>query len=789
MPPEDMFIDIDAMSVLVAVKMTKMRAIIERTLAQLGLGKQIYYAESGAEALGQLKTTRVDIVLIDHDLTGINREPLADAMKKVPGLKHVPVIFLIPEPEKAKPEKERVSISPPLVPAVMDEKIRRIVNEFNLPDEATRLARRADEYEEKKNLAAAVRYMRTAVRLKPDNRFMAKELTRLKALTGYDDSEEEPDPASERPEKPVRRPGEMEASVFIEIDTMSILIVDNAKNMRTIIKRTLNSLGLGKTYHFAENGSRALKLMKDCHVDFVISAWQMPVMNGKLLLTAMGRDKKLRDVPILILPTDRAEEATAIEFRTPGSYFLSKPLVPARLEDKIRSAVSAVNFPDEAACLARKARDYEDEGNPAAAIRYLKTALRLKPDDSPMKRELSQLYIKAGKHDRAKALEHSRPTAVMASGPVPVQAQHIEMEDMSVLIVDDLKSTRTMIKKIMKKLGLGKEFHYAQNGSEALEILKTCDVDIVISDWQMPVMNGKQLLAAMKEDKKLRDIPVLILTADSEEEMRMDVADTRVDAYLPKPVKPQVLESRIRSVVEDFNYPDEAAVLTRKARDYEEKGNLKSAIRYMQAAVRIAPGDARLLKKLSRLFADDDNAENSEEALLKTVEVDPDDAVSHFLVTQLHWKKQNWEEAVSAGIRTLRLTHKFNTEMFEYGKGLLQRGHNELAVTLFERIIIKTKKGFPLKKQILDLCIEKDEINYAKTLVHELLREFPANHELLYSAGLVYDTLNDHDKALEYYLKADEKNVNPFETKMRLARIYSIRQESEKAEKYLAQVF
>lgn len=791
---DDMFIDMDDLSLLLAVKTKQMRTILKKMLAQLGIGKTVHVAESGLEALNLLQTTPVDLLLFDRDMAGDNRETLARSLQQDFRLKHLPMVILDPDSDAEGLERPSVGpaqacLAPPLVPAVLDETIRTIVHAYNCPDEAARLARRASEYESREKLRAAVRYLKIAVRLKPGDRFMAGELARVSARAAGDGAVGADETGLE--DDTCRLPGDGEQPLFIEIDDMSVLVVDSTKNMRTVIKKMLKTLGLGQKFHFAENGSLALQLMKKIRVDFVVSSWQMPVMNGKQLISAMGQNKKLRDIPVLILTADPEEEIAAKASRTLSSDSLAKPLAPLKLEAKIRAAVLAVNYPDEAACLARKAWDYADEENLNAAIRYLRIALRLKPDDVALKHCLSRFYIRAGQPDQAKALEQDAPAAVQSPGPVPVfrQAGFIEIENMSVLIVDDMKNTRTIIKKTMKNLGLGKTFHYAADGAEALEILKSRHMDIVISDWQMPVMDGEALLSAMKKDKKLRDIPVVLLTANSEKKMRMDVAETQADAYLTKPAKPLALEEKIRSVVENFNYPDEASVLIRKARDYEENGEFKSAIRYLQTAIRVKPGDSRLVRKLSQMYTRAGHVAKAQETLLKTIEVDPMDAVSHFMISRQYWEQEEWEESVLAGIKTLGLTNRFDPELIACGEELLDRGENRLAVQLLERIINKTGKGLALKKRILALCIKKKELEYAKALVGNLVKEYPSDTDLFFSAGLVYEAVDDWDKAVEYFLLADEHFVKPVETKFRLARIFSWQQDYERADHLLARIF
>ena len=95
----------------------------------------------------------------------------------------------------------------------------------------------------------------------------------------------------------------------------------------------------------------------------------------------------------------------------------------------------------------------------------------------------------------------------------------IELSTMTVVIADDIESMCKSIRGMMKVLGYGRTFFLAHNGADALKIIREQPVDLLIVDWNMPIMNGVQVLEQIREDEDLRDLPVIMVTAQANRDM------------------------------------------------------------------------------------------------------------------------------------------------------------------------------------------------------------------------------------------------------------------------------
>ena len=128
----------------------------------------------------------------------------------------------------------------------------------------------------------------------------------------------------------------------------------------------------------------------------------------------------------------------------------------------------------------------------------------------------------------------------------------------NVLIVDDSSSMRAIIKKIIKVSGFGVgEFVAAADGKEALKMLADKWVDIVLTDINMPRMNGMELIAEMKKDELMRSIPVVMVTTEGSEKKMQEAMGLGASGYVTKPFLPEDIKKTLSSIMgEEYGQKD-----------------------------------------------------------------------------------------------------------------------------------------------------------------------------------------------------------------------------------------
>ena len=117
----------------------------------------------------------------------------------------------------------------------------------------------------------------------------------------------------------------------------------------------------------------------------------------------------------------------------------------------------------------------------------------------------------------------------------------------NVLLVEDEKSIITLIKYNLEKEGF--KVFCAETGEEALKIIKEKTLDVVILDWMLPDFSGIEVCRQIKKDKKLKNIPVLILTAKGEPDDKIKGLEVGADDYVTKPFNNKELLLRIKSLI------------------------------------------------------------------------------------------------------------------------------------------------------------------------------------------------------------------------------------------------
>ncbi len=121
-------------------------------------------------------------------------------------------------------------------------------------------------------------------------------------------------------------------------------------------------------------------------------------------------------------------------------------------------------------------------------------------------------------------------------------------KNINVLIVDDYKTMLRIIRNLLRQL----EFHNvdeATDGAQALSMLRAGNYGLVISDWNMQPMTGLQLLQEIRADSKLKNLPFIMVTAESKTENVIAAKQAGVSNYIVKPFNAETLKEKIEKVL------------------------------------------------------------------------------------------------------------------------------------------------------------------------------------------------------------------------------------------------
>ena len=122
-------------------------------------------------------------------------------------------------------------------------------------------------------------------------------------------------------------------------------------------------------------------------------------------------------------------------------------------------------------------------------------------------------------------------------------------KDLKFLVVDDFSTMRRIVRNLLKELGFTNVYE-AEDGADALTKLRNSAIDFVITDWNMPNMDGLELLKNIRSDAGLAATPVLMVTAEAKKENIIAAAQAGASGYVVKPFTAAILEEKLNKIFE-----------------------------------------------------------------------------------------------------------------------------------------------------------------------------------------------------------------------------------------------
>jgi two-component system chemotaxis response regulator CheY len=118
-----------------------------------------------------------------------------------------------------------------------------------------------------------------------------------------------------------------------------------------------------------------------------------------------------------------------------------------------------------------------------------------------------------------------------------------------ILVVDDFSTMRRIVKNVLKQLGYD-NVEEAEDGTQALSKLKNGGFGFMVSDWNMPNMDGLELLKNIRADAVLKDLPILMVTAEAEKEKVVTAIQAGVNNYIVKPFTAEIFSEKMERIFE-----------------------------------------------------------------------------------------------------------------------------------------------------------------------------------------------------------------------------------------------
>ena len=132
--------------------------------------------------------------------------------------------------------------------------------------------------------------------------------------------------------------------------------------------------------------------------------------------------------------------------------------------------------------------------------------------------------------------------------PSEINVIDIDLESLRVLVVDDSKTARRFVRRVLESLGL-ERFWEATNGREAVELIRDQMFDLVVTDYNMPEMDGKELVAYIRNESNQPTVPVMMVTSEANEGRLQAVQQAGVSAVCDKPFEPANVRQMLEQIL------------------------------------------------------------------------------------------------------------------------------------------------------------------------------------------------------------------------------------------------
>jgi len=364
----------------------------------------------------------------------------------------------------------------------------------------------------------------------------------------------------------------------------------------------------------------------------------------------------------------------------------------------------------------------------------------------------------------------------------------IDIHKMTVLIVDDMIAMCKSIHTMMRVIGYGKSFLFANTGQDALDMLHKDSIDLVLLDYNMPGITGAEVLNHIRENRDLRDLPVLMVTAHAYGDYVAEAAESEIDAYLLKPLTVKLLEEKISLVVEKANNPPPMVEHLKKAMNLEDEGDIDAAVEETKLAMKADPHSSRPIRDLGYYCLKKNDLKEAERWLLKAAEMNYLDVFACHYLGELYLKLNDIEKAQHYFEKAMKISPRHLSRGINFGKTLVQRKMIKRAIQVFDEALKLSKSTIELKEEIADFCIEEGASEYAVKLLEPILKEKPNRVDLFFKLGKALEDSGDIKKAVVYLVKASGVDKKNLEIKIHLAKDYLTLGKPIFAEKILKKV-
>lgn len=325
-------------------------------------------------------------------------------------------------------------------------------------------------------------------------------------------------------------------------------------------------------------------------------------------------------------------------------------------------------------------------------------------------------------------------------------------KNISVLVVEDILSARETVIHLLRALGFS-SFVEAENGAEALDKLDRHPVGLIISDWNMPRLNGLGLLRAVRARESVKQVPFVFLTSRTEVEDVALASDLGVSGYLIKPVTIKAMAEVVNRIF-SRTFEQDFEMLKAEVRTHLEAGDPAMAEELLRRFEQLHPAKrAQIRFELAKMLMDAKDFDRAEVCLRGILETTPLFAKGWEMLARVKSWQAMWDEALLAVDQAIAISPNNTDYHLLRGTVNLHRGDMHEARKRFMTALNIDRKNDQIKQDIWNAYVDLD-------LVDEVQREFGSyifsslNCDTLNNMAVAYRRQGELGRAVEIYRAA-----------------------------------
>lgn len=365
----------------------------------------------------------------------------------------------------------------------------------------------------------------------------------------------------------------------------------------------------------------------------------------------------------------------------------------------------------------------------------------------------------------------------------------IDIQHMNILIADDMENMCKSIRSMLKVISIGEQFFYAYDGHEAWKVLEGRErIDLAILDWNMPGMTGMDLLDRIRDDRRLRDLPVVMVTAEANREIVAEAAESDIDAYILKPITVKALEERIMMVIGRANNPPPMQYHLKRVRDLEESGDIDGAIQEAVLARDASTSSSRPVRELGYLYFKKGDMDQAEKWFLKAAGMNDMDVFAFHYLGDLYLRKGDMDNASKCYERAMHISPRHLERGMNFGRILLEKGMSGKAVKVFQKIIDLADDPISLREDIASICMDRGEYGFAIQLYTFILQQIPNRFDIMSHLVDAHVRSGESKKAMPYLMEIERKEAGDANLLLKVAKVYITLNQTARADLVLQKV-